>query len=318
MEDNPSREKLTFKTSADLVREAIRSIQSAREKTHLYHIPSGFDSLDAIIAGFWPGEFVIVGGRPGMGKTGFLLSLAIGILRKHDIPIGYFSLECSGIHLISRIMSILSEIKYSKIITGDLTDNQMMEINKATEDFVNRRFYVEDQQMMDIEDLRNKMKFLAQEKGIKLAFVDYIQLLSSSGRFSNKEQEMYSIARRIKEIAVDLNIPIVVTAQLSRAVDNRAGSKRPLLSDLRDSGAFEIMTDKVMFLYRPEYYKLNTDEYGNPTENLAYVIVAKNRYGPLGDAAFFYNSKTGRFYDSMGFDDFKDLNLKPLDDNFPF
>ena len=246
---------------------------------HSERILSRWTHFDREIGGFSPGEFVIIGSRPGMGKTQLLLHLALQFLK--EMPVLFLSLDLSQTLLTSRIVSASTGIDNQKILTGHTSEEENIRIKKFAESSQRLPLYLYDgpaNSMNALKQLCLKMKL---EYGIKVIFIDYLQLLSSNRYRHNRESEIAYISRTLKAIARELNVLIIASSQLSRSVESRGGDKRPMLSDLRESGSLEQDADKVMFLYRPEYYGFLCDEDGRSTIGKAELIVAKNRMGPL-------------------------------------
>lgn len=251
-------------------------------------IRSGFTTFDEKINGFKKGELVVLGGRPGMGKTSFLLQIALNITRENKKGL-FFSLDLAKDLLSTRFLAFESDIEVNRIYGRDLQDHQLSQLQVAALKLESTQLYIDDS-MCSILDIRSKCEKQKDNQGLDIVFVDYLQLISGSNRrFSNRESEVAFVCRGLKQIAKDFNVCVVVTSQLSRAVETRGGDRRPMLSDLRESGAIEQDADKVMFVYRPDYYDITVDENGESLVGLMELIVAKNRNGLVCTELFSVN-----------------------------
>lgn len=248
-------------------------------------LPTPIKRLNELMGGWRDAELIILAGRPGMGKTAFAIKSA-WILAKQNIPVGFFSLEMSAQKLLSRCWSIEAGISNSKFFKEGLSKSEVTQIRKAKNEIGNVPLYIEDKESFTINTLNVKAKKLQREQGIKILFVDYLQLMKGTGKNQQREQIISEISRGLKLLSTSLNIPVVALSQLSRSCETRGGDKRPILSDLRESGAIEQDADVVGFFYRPEYYFIeqwDDDNYNyDSTENEAEYIIAKNRNGGLG------------------------------------
>ncbi len=247
-------------------------------------VSTGFELLDNEFGGLGNGELIIVGARPTMGKTGFALSMLAHLLMKEKTPVAWFSLEISTQQLIKRLVSMLAHVQSPKIQSGNLDKDDYAKVCDAIVKLKAAPLHVIDDPGIQIHRLLLLARKLHEMQGIKMIVVDYLQLMGSDKRNRNESRELQisNMCRALKRLARELNIPVVVLSQLSRAVETRGGDKKPILSDLRESGAIEQDADKVLFLYRAEYYGLDYDAEGKKTKNTAEVIVAKNRFGPVG------------------------------------
>ncbi len=267
-----------------LIGKAIKEYERAAEQPDgVIGVPSGFSDLDRITSGWQKSDLIILAARPGMGKTAFVLSLARNASVQFRKPVALFSLEMSSVQLVNRLISSETEIGGEKLRKGDLTDAEWQQLNKKIQPLENAPLYIDDTPAITIFELRAKCRRLVAERKVELIIVDYLQLMqagSENGR-GNREQEISTISRSLKSIAKELEVPIICLSQLSRAVESRGGVKKPMLSDLRESGAIEQDADMVMFIYRPEYYENTQDAQGMSTAGLAEIIVAKNRNGSL-------------------------------------
>lgn len=267
--------------------------------------------------GFRDTELIILAARPGMGKTSFGICFAIQAA-KDKIPVVMFSLEMSKEVLVSRIISIETGINGRKFNSSGLAPEDVLKIQKTRKEIDELPFYIEDTPSLSIDKLRLKLKKMVVELGIRVAVIDYLQLMSGNG--FNREQQISSISRGLKELALELKIPIIAISQLSRSVETRGGSKRPLLSDLRESGAIEQDADMVTFIYRPEYYgEENWDNYGEVScVGQAEYIVAKNRNGGLTKNRMSFDAQCTRFFDLEDKHDEPNLFNKNEGDDLPF
>src|SRR5690606_25264448 len=261
-------------------------IEEIANNEGLSGIPTGFTQLDELTSGWQPSDLIIIAARPGMGKTAFVLSMARNMTMDYQPPVAISSLEMSAIQLITRLMSPETGLRSEKIRPGKLEKHEWEQRNTKVKDLEKAPLYIDDTPSLSIFDLRAKARRLVSQHGIKLIIIDYLQLMTAGGSGKgggNREQEISTISRNLKALAKELNIPVIALSQLSRAVETRTGSKRPLLSDLRESGAIEQDADIVSFIYRPEYYKIDQwdDEEQSPTKDQAEFIVAKHRNGGL-------------------------------------
>lgn len=272
-------------------------------------------------AGGWrEGELIIFAARPGMGKTAFALKCAYEPA-KMGIPTAFFSMETAKRPLVARLISMESEVDGNKFNTSGLDDLDLEKIEKASAEVMKAKLYIDDSSMVTIKDLRIKIKRMIQEHGIKMVVIDYLQLMS--GNEKNREQEISKISRGLKLLAMEMGIPIIALSQLSRSVETRGGSKRPLLSDLRESGAIEQDADMVVFIYRPEYYSLKEwDDYGEvPCVGEAEYIVAKNRNGGLVRNRMKFTAKYTKFSDledEQSTQQSLDMDSQDDNDDIPF
>ncbi|WP_425286268.1 replicative DNA helicase [Cardinium endosymbiont of Philonthus spinipes] len=283
-----------------LLVEAFDSLSNRRTRANgLTGIPSGFTALDRITSGWQKFDLIIIAARPGMGKTAFVLSALRNAAIDYKTPVAIFSLEMGALQLVNRLISAEAELAGEKIKQGKLMDHEWEQLLHKTAALSNAPIYVDDTPALSVFELRTKCRRLKAKHDIQLIVIDYLQLMSGdqSKGGGNREQEIASISRALKSIAKELDIAVVALSQLSRAVETRGGSKRPQLSDLRESGSIEQDADLVLFLYRPEYYGLTEDESGNPTQGLAEVIVAKHRNGALDQVHLQFMGRYMKFMD---------------------
>jgi replicative DNA helicase len=254
--------------------------------------------LDKLTAGWQRSDMVIVAARPAMGKTAFVLSMARNIAVEHKRAVAVFSLEMSSTQLVTRLIASEAGISSEKLRKGDLSDAEFTILHQHIARLTNAPIFIDDTPGLNIFELRAKARRLKSQHNVDLIIIDYLQLMTAGGdsKGGNREQEISSISRSIKSIAKELDIPIIALSQLSRAVETRGGDKRPMLSDLRESGAIEQDADIVCFLYRPEYYKIHEDEHGS-TLGIGEVIVAKHRNGAVDTVRLRFIPELAKFAD---------------------
>lgn len=298
--------KRSSETAHSLVIQAKKRIEEISNKEGLSGIPSGFDKLDKLTSGWQPSDLIIVAARPGMGKTALTLSMARNIAVGQNIPVAFFSCEMSSVQLITRLISSETGLSSETLRTGSLKTHEWEQLNVKVKSLEKAPLFIDDTPSLSIFDLRAKARRLASQHGIKLIVIDYLQLMTAGGsqKGGNREQEISTISRNLKALAKELNVPVIALSQLSRAVETRGGSKRPLLSDLRESGAIEQDADIVSFIYRPEYYKIEEwdDEERTPTEGQAELIIAKHRNGGLDSIRLKFIGNLGKFDNLETFD----------------
>ncbi len=282
-----------------VLREAMEILQKASSQAGgLTGIPSGYTALDNVTSGWQKSDLIILAGRPAMGKTSFALSIAKNIAVDYREPIAFFSLEMNNVQLVDRLISNVCEIEGKKIMNGQLLPDEWQRLDKYMARLTGAPIYVDDTPGMSIFELRTKARRLVREKGVKIIMIDYLQLMNANGmRFGNRQEEVSTISRSLKGLAKELNIPIIALSQLNRTVENREGleGKRPQLSDLRESGAIEQDADMVLFVHRPEYYKILQDEKGRDLRGKAQIIIAKHRKGATGDVLLAFQGQYTRF-----------------------
>jgi replicative DNA helicase len=263
-------------------------------------IKTDFRDLDEKIGGFSPGELIVIGGRPGMGKTQMLVNLALNISMR--VPVQYFTFDLSSTLLANRFMATLSGIPARKLLQLDLMEGEKFKLASLQNDMSSRKLFVNDSCSNSISALKLHCLEQIKEHGIKVIIVDYIQMMSSNRYRNNRELEVSYISRELKNFAKDNNVCVITTSQLSRGVETRSmGSKKPHLSDLRESGSIEQDADKVIFIYRPEYYSISEDEDGNSTDLMTILIIAKNRNGAVDEVRIRRNKEFTSFMDFEGF-----------------
>jgi replicative DNA helicase len=273
-----------FDNVTDLFFESEKRNLEIRSKQGISGVPSGYFDIDKITGGWQSSDLIILAARPGMGKTAFVLNIARNAAVDFNEPIALFSLEMSSMQLINRLQSAESEIPLEKFMRTGLNDAEVQQKRLKCQKLVDSKIFIDDTPAISVFELKVKLKKLKRDHDIKLAIVDYIQLMTA-GKVDNvngREQEVGFISRSLKGIAKELNIPIIALSQLSRKVEERA-DKTPILSDLRESGSIEQDADMVTFLFRPEAHGIMEDGDGNSTVGKAKFIIAKHRNGATTD-----------------------------------
>jgi replicative DNA helicase len=257
-------------------------------------VPSGFEHLDRLTAGFQRGEFIVVAGRPGMGKTALVLNVALRAAVGHRQPVGIFSLEMSGELVAQRLLCTEAHVDGQLVRTGRLNEMMWNRLSKAVGTLTDAPIYIDDSPNLSPLEVRAKGRRLVHEHSAQLLIVDYLQLMRLPFRVENRAQEVGEISQSLKALAKDLDIPIIACSQVTREVEKR-GDTRPKLSDLRESGSIEQDADVVMFVHRPEYYHILQDEQGRSLEGVAEILVEKQRNGPTGKVLLRWFDQYGLF-----------------------
>lgn len=290
-----------------IIHEAYEMLHKAAEREDgMSGIASGFHALDKITAGWQNSDLVILAARPAMGKTAFALSMAKNIAVDQQTPVALFSLEMSNVQLVNRLIVNVCEIKGETLKSGQLKPYEWQQLDSRIKQLKGAPLYVDDTPSLSVFELRTKARRLVREHGVKVIMIDYLQLMNASGmNFGSRQEEVSTISRSLKGLAKELNIPILALSQLNRGVENREGSdKRPQLADLRESGAIEQDADMVLFIHRPEYYKIYQDEAGRDLRGKAEIIIAKHRNGAVGNVLLTFRGEFARFQnpeeDSIG------------------
>ena len=294
--------KRDSKELGDVVSLALNELTEIREsQEELQGVPSGIRAIDEKTGGWQKSDLVILAARPGMGKTSFVLSIARNAAIDYDQPIAFFSLEMSATQLAHRLFSIESGIPSDHISKGNLSDVEWAKLWQNVSKLQSSNLIIDDTPALSVFDLRAKCRRLKHKYDIQMIIVDYLQLMQAgtdnSKHGGNREQEISFISRSLKALAKELNIPVIALSQLSRAVETRGGSKRPQLSDLRESGSIEQDADMVLFIYRPEYYHLDTFEDQSPADGMAEIMFEKNRHGSTGNVKVRFQSQFTKFCD---------------------
>ena len=264
---------------------------AAKTKGSVTGVPTGFKDLDTNLSGLQPSDFILVAARPSMGKTAFVLNVAENVAIKQGITTVIFSLEMSNVQLVNRMLSLESAVDADKIRKGHLDSNDWGKLIEGADSIAKSKLIIDDTPGISISELRSKCRKYKMENNLGLVIIDYLQLMSGSGRSEGRQQEVSDISRSLKALARELNVPVVTLSQLSRAVEQR-NDRRPMLSDLRESGAIEQDADVVMFLYRDDYYNKDTEQ-----KNIAEIIIAKQRNGPVGTVKMAWIPEQTRFAD---------------------
>lgn len=282
-----------------VIMEAIKNIEAASACVDgITGIASGFSKLDEITKGWQPSDLIIIAGRPAMGKTSFALSMAMNIAARRKESIAFFSLEMSNEQLVGRLISNVCEIDGDKILSGQLLQEEWDRLDKRVNSLLDVPLLLDDTPGLTFSMLREKARRMVREENVKIIFIDYLQLLGVQGIRYNNRQEMISfICESLKNLAKELNIPVIALSQLNRGVENREGfdGKRPRLSDLRESGSIEQNADVVVFVHRPEYYRIYEDENGRDLHGIAEIIIAKHRKGRTDDVLLKFQGEFTRF-----------------------
>ena len=283
-----------------VIGQAISQIQAAANRTSgLSGLETGYKKLDALTSGWQNSDLIIIAARPAMGKTAFVLSMAKNMAVNFNTPVAIFSLEMSNLQLVNRMISNVCELEGQKIKSGQLSPLEWDQLMSRVKHLYSAPLFIDDTPSLSIFELRTKARRLVREHQVKIIIIDYLQLMNASGmKFGSREQEVSMISRSLKQLAKELNIPIIALSQLNRSVESREGrdGKRPQLSDLRESGAIEQDADIVCFIHRPEYYtKSGEDAQGNDIRGLAEFIVAKHRSGSVDDVKMRFRARFARF-----------------------
>ncbi|ABY95889.1 MULTISPECIES: replicative DNA helicase [Thermoanaerobacter] len=284
------RNTTNFSPIKDVLMNTFYKIEELyKNKGQLTGIPSGFPDLDLKTAGFQPSDFILVAARPSMGKTSFALNIAQNAALLTGLPVAIFSLEMSKEQLVNRLICSTANIDSQKLRTGNLDEDDWMKLAAAMTPLSKASIYIDDTPGIGVMDIRAKCRRLKLEKGLGLVMIDYLQLMQGRGRAENRQQEISEISRSLKSLARELNVPVITLSQLSRAPESRS-DHRPILSDLRESGAIEQDADIVMFLYRDDYYHKDSEK-----KNIAEVIIAKHRNGPTGTVELLWLAQYTKF-----------------------
>ena len=288
--------------AGDLVKQALKKIQDISNKEGMSGLATGFTKLDNLTSGWQPSDLIIIAARPGMGKTAFVISMAKNMAIDFGTPVALFSLEMSSVQLITRMISSETGLTSEKLRKGNLEPHEWEQLNVKVKKLSDAPIFIDDTPSLSIFDLRAKARRLVSQHGVRILIIDYLQLMTagSSGKGGgNREQEISMISRNLKALAKELNVPVIALSQLSRAVETRGGSKRPLLSDLRESGAIEQDADIVSFIFRPEYYGVTEwdDDDHTPCEGQGEFIVAKHRNGGLENIRLKFTGHLAKFSD---------------------
>jgi replicative DNA helicase len=286
-----SRVRRDFVPMREILKHSFEVIQELYDKKqHVTGVATGFTDLDAMTSGFQKSDLVVIAGRPSMGKTAFALNVASHAAIKEGVPTAIFSLEMGKEQLVQRMLCSEARVDAHKLRTGYLADRHWSSLTMAAGLLSESAIYIDDTPAMTVLEMRSKARRLKSEVDIGLIIVDYLQLMQGLGRPENRQQEISEISRSLKALAKELEVPVMALSQLSRAVESRGGDRRPILSDLRESGAIEQDADVVAFIYRGEQYERTPENVG-----IAEVIVGKQRNGPTGTVRLAFASECTRF-----------------------
>ena len=317
--------KKSSEGAGSLVKQALQKIEDISNKEGMSGLATGFTKLDALTSGWQPSDLIIIAARPGMGKTAFVISMAKNMAIDFGHPVAIFSLEMSSVQLITRMISSETGLTSEKLRKGNLEPHEWEQLNVKVKKLSDSPVFIDDTPSLSIFDLRAKARRLVSQHGVKIIIIDYLQLMTAGSSVKgggNREQEISMISRNLKALAKELEVPIIALSQLSRAVETRGGSKRPLLSDLRESGAIEQDADIVSFIYRPEYYGMTEwdDDDHSPCEGQGEFIVAKHRNGGLDNIRLKFTGHLAQFSDleeSFSSEFQSSMNQGFGDDTFP-
>ena len=310
---NENNLRRSYDSMQALVSRAITEIHSAKDADDkLRGVPSGYTELDRITQGWQKSDLIILAARPSMGKTAFALNLARNAAVDFHRPVAFFSLEMSSVQLVTRLISTETSLPADKLRSGDLAEYEWQQLNTKVTPLTDAPIFIDDTPQLSIFELRAKCRRLKQQHDIQMVFIDYLQLMTAKGdRGFNREQEISTISRSLKSLAKELEIPVLALSQLSRSVEQRPGSKKPILSDLRESGAIEQDADMVMFIYRPEYYKNEADAEDKP-KGYSVIDIAKHRNGKLGEVELRFVGQYARFEEfEQSFDNSEFTSIGP-------
>ncbi|GAB4374320.1 MAG: replicative DNA helicase [Calditrichia bacterium] len=298
-----SRQK-SYEWVKPLITQTIEELERLHQSSGegITGIPSGFRDLDNFLAGFQKSDLIILAGRPSMGKTAFALNLARNAAVDHEHGVGFFSLEMSNHQLVQRLLCLEAEVDSQRLRTGRLSGDEWPRLSRRIGRLWEAPIYIDDTPALDILKLRARARRMAAEKNIRMIIVDYMQLMEAPRGMESRQQEISFISRSLKNLAKELDIPVIALSQLSRAVESRT-DRRPTLADLRESGAIEQDADVVMFVYRPEVYNIPNfdDDAKTPTENMVEIIIGKHRNGPIGSLKLVFLKNYGKFANYAAF-----------------
>jgi replicative DNA helicase len=284
----------------EVVKQTLESLEAVHgNEGGITGVPTGFTRLDQMTGGWQKTDLIIIAARPSMGKTAFSLSMArnAALHPRDGVGVAIFSLEMGAQQLAQRLLTSEARIDAQAARTGRMNDRDWASLARAAGTLSEAPIYIDDTPSLNVLELRAKCRRLKAEHDIGLVIVDYLQLMHGTGssKNSNREQEIAQISRSLKALAKELNVPVIALSQLSRAVEQRGGDKRPQLSDLRESGSIEQDADVVAFIYRAERYGITVDENGNSTQGIGEIIIGKQRNGPVGDVQLAFVDQYARF-----------------------
>ncbi|MEX0736504.1 MAG: replicative DNA helicase [Bacteroidota bacterium] len=289
------RMKKSFVTMNTAVHSTMEMIESIHGKhSGVTGVPSAFTEVDNYTGGFQKSDLIIVAGRPSQGKTAFVLSVARNASIIHDVPVGFFSLEMSSQQLVLRLICAEARVDAHSVRTGRLPEDEWRKLSTSVGKLYKAKIFIDDTPALSVLEIRAKARRLKAEHNVGMIVVDYLQLMQGPKNAQSREQEISTISRSLKALAKEINIPVIALSQLNRAVEAR-GDKRPVLADLRESGAIEQDADVVLFVHRPEMYNIMSDDNNESTEGIAEIIVGKQRNGPTGTARMAFIKQYARF-----------------------
>ncbi len=296
-------------TNIEILRRLKTNIQNADKLKGITGLTTGIAKIDQLYGGYQDAHLIIKAGRPAMGKTAQALCEATHIAHTCGKKVLFFSLEMSSIELMQRVVSINTDIPINKFKEGNMNNDDWKRYNEVTSELMNENLKIIDTPGLSLNQVKKTSKKFALKNDLAAIYIDYLQLMSNPIKGGSREQEISSISRGLKVIAKELSVPVIALSQLSRAVEQRGGSKKPMLSDLRESGSIEQDADSVQFLYRPEYYGLMEDEDGNSTLGIGYLMIAKNRHGATKDIPMKFNGACTKFSDQVDDSDFNNSSM---------
>jgi replicative DNA helicase len=311
------RMKKSFVSMNTAVHQTMEMLESIHGKhSGVTGVPSGFTELDNYTGGFQNSDLIIVAGRPSQGKTALVLSLARNASILHEVPVAFFSLEMSNQQLVLRLICAEARVDAHSVRTGRLPEDEWRKLSTSIGKLYKAKIFIDDTPALSALEIRAKARRLKAEHNIGLIIVDYLQLMQGPKNAQSREQEISTISRSLKALAKELNTPVIALSQLNRAVELRC-DKRPVLADLRESGAIEQDADVVLFVHRPEMFGINTDENNESTEGMAEIIIGKQRNGPTGSARLAFIKQYARFENLTKFREAAFLPPEPAEDT-PF
>lgn len=264
--------------------------KNTKNKGKINGLRTGFTDLDNALTGLHGGELVLIAARPAMGKTAFVLNIANHVALEENVPVALFSLEMTSEQLVTRLVAVNSRVEAQHLKNGDITVDEWLKIIESTDEMTDAPLYIDDNSSITLGELRTKCRKLHQTKGLGLIIIDYLQLMNATGKVESRQQFIADVSRALKNLAKELDVPIIALSQLNRAADSRT-DHRPVLADLRESGAIEQDADVVMFIYRDDYYNPETTE----KPGIAEIIIAKQRNGSTGTVELVWMGNITRF-----------------------
>lgn len=302
LEVTRSRRASEFQSSKEVVSRVIKELVALRESdNHITGVRTGYQDLDRMTNGFQRGDLIILAARPAMGKTALALNLGMYTALRNPGAVAFFSLEMPADSLMKRLLSAKSQVEGNKLRGGNITDEELNRLNDAGNELGAAKIFIDDSASIKVSQIFSKCRKLMSEHGLSLIVIDYLQLISGSGRNSgdNRQQEVSEISRNLKILAKEMNCPVIALSQLSRSVEQR-NDKQPMLSDLRESGAIEQDADIVMFLYREDYYKKPGEQEERADVNeVVDLNLAKHRNGSVGHISLVFNKSISAFYNHI-------------------